>query len=188
MLVQGKSSHLICEERVLLCDCCVSWMVDQEVERWSELVELALLEDHDLVAVSDGGVEPVSYHEDGLALVLSNLEEVLEDFRLGFAIDVRGRLVEEEDAGVVLVQHGLSQSKELNLPTGEDRRSIIKLDLVQARSLEHLLQLHVTHPKRATGLHELMIDSQQIVPDGIILVEVWILQNNIDALPQLLLG
>lgn len=188
MLVQGKSSHLICEERVLLCDCCVSWMVHQEVERRCELVELALLEDHYVVAVSDGGVEPVGDHEDGLALVLSNLEEVLEDFRLGFAIDVRGRLVEEEDAGVVLVQHGLSQSEELNLPTREDRRSIIKLDLVQARSLEHLLQLHVTHLNRAASLRELLIDSQQIVPDGIILVEVRTLQNNVDALPQLLLG
>jgi len=87
-----------------------------------------------------------------------------------------------------LVQHGLSQSEELNLPTREDRRSIIKLDLVQARSLEHLLQLHVTHLNRAASLRELVIDSQQIVPDGIILVEVGTLQNNVDALPQLLLG
>lgn len=115
LLVGRERPHFVGEERVSPGHRLVELVLDQEVQRVAELVELALLQDHDLVAVSHCGVEPVRDHKDRLPLALRHLEEIGEHLGLRLAVNVRGWLVEQENAGIILVQNGLSEGQQLHL-------------------------------------------------------------------------
>jgi len=145
-----------------------------------------LLQDHDVVAVGDGCIETMSDHEDRLSFLFRHLEEIFQHLGLRLGIDVRSWLIKQKHARVVLVQNGLSESEQLHLPSREHRGSIVKLDLVQACCLESLLQLRVA--RRVLDIfRQFLIDTEKIIPYCVVFVEVWVLEDDVDTLPQLLL-
>ena len=73
-----------------------------------EFGQLALVEDQDFVSVCDGCLQTVRNHQD--RRVLAMLEEVLQHAFLGRSIDLRGRLVQEDELRA-FTEEGRCQTK-----------------------------------------------------------------------------
>lgn len=131
----------------------------------------------------------MSHHEHSLSFRLCGLENTLENTCLRLAINVRGGFVQKKNAAIVLVQNCLSKCQELNLTSREHRGAVIELDGIQTGSNKCILQVSIRRKFAIlTFLNVTLVNAEEVIPNGVIFIEVWVLQDDVHAISQLLLG
>jgi hypothetical protein len=126
----------------------------------------------------------VGYHKDSLTSFLGDVEQLRENFLLRGLINVRGRLIEQNDARLALVKHSLSQGQQLNLTSRQNRSLLIQSNVVQGSFVKDLTKLLIREDLSRLS----SIESQEIIADSFVFVNVRILMDYSYVLTNLLLA
>ena len=182
-MVGSQCTNLVGEEGVGFCDRLIIGRVHEQVKWIVKLIQLSLLKNHDLIAVRNSSVKSMSHHEHSLLVRLCCVKNTLKHTCLRLAIDVRGWFIQKKNVAIILVQNCLSKSQELNLTSREHRGTIVQLDGIQTGSNKCFLQGNVRRNFAILiFLQVTLIDAEEIIPNGVIFIEVWVLQDHVHAI------